>query len=405
MRNPLSKKVVGIQPSGIRKFFDVVNEMKDAISLGVGEPDFDTPWRIREEGIYTLEKGRTFYTSNAGLKELKIEICKYLDRKVSVQYDYNDEVIVTVGGSEGIDIALRAMLDPGDEVLIPQPSYVSYLPCTILADGVPVVIPLQHKNEFKLTAEELEAAITPKTKILVMPFPNNPTGSIMTKEDLEPIVELVKKHDLFVISDEIYSELSYKGEHVSIASFEGMKERTILINGFSKGMQRQAEIVLGISTKPDFILFDETFDGLDPAKRALIKNLLNEYMADTNASVIVSSHDLHELEGLCDHFGLINGKKLVLDSSIKELSEGRAKFRIVFKDDVTEEDIKSVGINVKSFKRDGRIIVITVKGSEKETAAKLNTLSPIMVEPMPLSLEEVFLDEMEGTNYDFSKIF
>ena len=236
MRNPLSKKVVGIQPSGIRKFFDVVNEMKDAISLGVGEPDFDTPWRIREEGIYTLEKGRTFYTSNAGLKELKIEICKYLDRKVSVQYDYNDEVIVTVGGSEGIDIALRAMLDPGDEVLIPQPSYVSYLPCTILADGVPVVIPLQHKNEFKLTAEELEAAITPKTKILVMPFPNNPTGSIMTKEDLEPIVELVKKHDLFVISDEIYSELSYKGEHVSIASFEGMKERTILINGFSKGV-------------------------------------------------------------------------------------------------------------------------------------------------------------------------
>ena len=177
------------------------------------------------------------------------------------------------------------------------------------------------------------------------------------------------------------------------------------INGFSKGMQRQAEIVLGISTKPDFILFDETFDGLDPAKRALIKNLLNEYMADTNASVIVSSHDLHELEGLCDHFGLINGKKLVLDSSIKELSEGRAKFRIVFKDDVTEEDIKSIGINVKSFKRDGRIIFITVKGSEKETAAKLNTLSPIMVEPMPLSLEEVFLDEMEGTNYDFSKIF
>lgn len=177
------------------------------------------------------------------------------------------------------------------------------------------------------------------------------------------------------------------------------------INGFSKGMQRQAEIVLGISTKPDFILFDETFDGLDPAKRALIKNLLNEYMAETNASVIVSSHDLHELEGLCDHFGLINGKKLVLDSSIKELSEGRAKFRIVFKDDVTEEDIKSIGIDVKSFKRDGRIVVITVKGSEKETAAKLNTLSPIMVEPMPLSLEEVFLDEMEGTNYDFSKIF
>lgn len=235
MRNPLSQKVIGIQPSGIRKFFDIVSEMKDAISLGVGEPDFDTPWRIREEGIYTLEKGKTFYTSNAGLKELKVEICKYLDRKVQVKYDYRNEVIVTVGGSEGIDIALRAMLDEGDEVLIPQPSYVSYLPCTILADGVPVIIPLQEKNEFKLTAGELEAAITPKTKILIMPFPNNPTGSIMTKEDLEPIVEVVKKHDLYVISDEIYSELSYQGDHVSIASFEGMKERTILINGFSKG--------------------------------------------------------------------------------------------------------------------------------------------------------------------------
>ena len=235
MRNPLAKKVVEIAPSGIRKFFDIVSEMPDAISLGVGEPDFDTPWRIREEGIYSLEKGKTFYTSNSGLKELKIEICKYLDRKVNVQYDYRNQVIVTVGGSEGIDIALRAMLDPGDEVLIPQPCYVSYLPCTVLADGVPVTIPLQEKNEFKLTAEELEAAITPKTKILIMPFPNNPTGSIMTKEDLEPIVEVVKKHDLFVISDEIYSELSYQGEHVSIASFEGMKERTILINGFSKG--------------------------------------------------------------------------------------------------------------------------------------------------------------------------
>ena len=235
MRNPLSQKVIQIQPSGIRKFFDIVSEMPDAISLGVGEPDFDTPWRIREEGIYTLEKGKTFYTSNSGLKDLKIEICKYLKRKVNVEYNFNNEVIVTVGGSEGIDIALRAMLDPGDEVLIPQPSYVSYLPCTVLADGVPVTIPLQEKNEFKLTAEELEAAITPKTKVLVMPFPNNPTGSIMTKEDLEPIVEVVKKHDLFVISDEIYSELSYKGEHVSSASFEGMRKRTILINGFSKG--------------------------------------------------------------------------------------------------------------------------------------------------------------------------
>ena len=235
MRNPLAKKVVEIEPSGIRKFFDVVNEMKDAISLGVGEPDFDTPWRIREEGIYSLEKGRTFYTSNSGLKELKEEICNYIQRKTSVVYDPKSEVVVTVGGSEGIDIAMRAMLDPGDEVLIPQPSYVSYLPCAVLAGGVPVVIPLQNKNEFKLTREELEAAITPRTKILVLPFPNNPTGSIMTREDLEPIAEVVKEHDLFVISDEIYSELSYQGEHVSIAEFPGLRERTIMINGFSKG--------------------------------------------------------------------------------------------------------------------------------------------------------------------------
>ena len=235
MRNPLSKKVTGIAPSGIRKFFDLVNEMPDAISLGVGEPDFDTPWRIREEGIYSLERGRTFYTSNAGLKELKIEIGKYLQRKIQVTYDPDKEILVTVGGSEGIDVAVRAMLDPGDEVLIPQPSYVSYLPCTILADGVPVVIPLQEKNEFKLTAEELEDAITPKTKILVLPYPNNPTGAIMTKEDLEPIAEVIKKHDLFVLSDEIYSELTYKYDHVSIASLPGMKERTLVINGFSKG--------------------------------------------------------------------------------------------------------------------------------------------------------------------------
>ena len=235
MRNPLSKKIVEIQPSGIRKFFDVVNEMKDAISLGVGEPDFDTPWRIREEGIYSLERGRTFYTSNAGLLELKEEIAKYLERKIGVSYHPKENIIVTVGGSEGIDIALRAMLDPGDEVLIPQPSYVSYLPCTVLADGIPVVIPLKEENKFKLTKEELEEKITDKTKILVLPFPNNPTGSIMTKEDLAPIAELVVKHGLFVISDEIYSELTYGTDHVSIASFPGMKERTIVINGFSKG--------------------------------------------------------------------------------------------------------------------------------------------------------------------------
>ena len=235
MRNPLSEKAVSLEPSGIRKFFDVVNEMKDAISLGVGEPDFDTPWRIREEGIYSLERGRTFYTSNAGLKELKIEITKYLKDRIKVDYDPAHEVLVTVGGSEAIDMMFRAMLDPGDEVLIPQPSYVSYLPCAVMADGVPVVIPLQFENEFKLTTEELEAAVTPKTKILVLPFPNNPTGSIMTAEDLRPIAEFVVEHDLYVLSDEIYSELSYMGDHVSIASFPGMKERTILVNGFSKG--------------------------------------------------------------------------------------------------------------------------------------------------------------------------
>lgn len=234
MRNPLSKKIVGIEPSGIRKFFDVVSEMPDAISLGVGEPDFDTPWRIREEGIYSLERGRTFYTSNAGLKDLKSEISRYLKRKIDVSYDADKEIIVTVGGSEGIDIAFRAMLDPGDEVLIPQPSYVSYLPCAVLADGRPVPIPLQEKNEFRLTKDELEAAITPKTKILVLPFPNNPTGAVMTREDLEPIAEVVKKHDIFVLSDEIYSELTYKDKHVSIASLPGMKERTLVINGFSK---------------------------------------------------------------------------------------------------------------------------------------------------------------------------
>lgn len=235
MRDPLSKKIVGVQPSGIRKFFDVANEMKDAISLGVGEPDFDTPWRIREEGIFSLEKGRTFYSSNAGLKELRQEICKYIKRKTQVEYDPMTEVVVTVGGSEAIDIAMRCMLDPGDEVLIPQPSYVSYLPCAVMADGVPVVIPLKYENEFKLTVEDLEGKVTSKTKILVMPFPNNPTGSIMTREELEPIAKFVEDHDLYVLSDEIYSELTYGTEHVSIASLPGMKERTIMINGFSKG--------------------------------------------------------------------------------------------------------------------------------------------------------------------------
>ncbi|MGF7142000.1 aminotransferase [Anaerotaenia torta] len=234
MRNPLSKTVVNIPPSGIRKFFDIVSEMKDAISLGVGEPDFDTPWHIREEGIYSLEKGKTFYTSNAGLKELKIEICNYLDRRFDLHYDYNKEVIVTVGGSEAIDIALRAMLDPGDEVLIPQPCYVSYHPCTVLAGGVPIVIELKGENDFKLTRQELEAAITPRTKVLILTYPNNPTGAIMDHTDLEKLVDLIIEKDLMVISDEIYSELTYGSRHVSIASFPGMKERTIVVNGFSK---------------------------------------------------------------------------------------------------------------------------------------------------------------------------
>ena len=235
MRNPLSNVVVEIQPSGIRKFFDIVSEMKDAISLGVGEPDFDTPWHIREEGIYSLERGRTFYTSNAGLKELKEEISCYLQRRFDLDYDYNTEVMVTVGGSEAIDAAIRAMIDPGDEVLIPQPSYVSYVPCVQLAYGKPVIIELKDENQFRLTKEEVLEKLTDKTKVLVLPFPNNPTGSIMEKKDLEEIAQVCLEHDIFVLSDEIYSELTYNGEnHVSIASVPGMKERTIVINGFSK---------------------------------------------------------------------------------------------------------------------------------------------------------------------------
>lgn len=234
MRNPLSSTIVNIKPSGIRKFFDIAAEMDDVISLGVGEPDFDTPWHVRDEGIYSLEKGRTSYTSNAGLKELKEEIAKFLQRRYDLTYDPNKEMIVTVGGSEGIDICMRAMLDPGDEVLIPQPSYVSYEPCAILANGTPVIIELKAENEFRLTAEELEAAITPKTKLLVLPFPNNPTGAIMERKDLEAIAEVILKHDLYVLSDEIYSELTYTDNHVSICNIPGMQERTVLINGFSK---------------------------------------------------------------------------------------------------------------------------------------------------------------------------
>ena len=235
MRNPLSDKITTIKPSGIRKFFDLVSEMKDAISLGVGEPDFDTPWRIREEGIYTLEKGKTYYTSNSGLMDLRIEISRYLERRFGLNYDAEKEIVVTVGGSEGIDLAFRAMLNPGDEVIIPEPCYVSYVPCVTLADGVPVTVNLKEENDFKLTKEQLLSAITPRTKILVLAFPNNPTGAVMTKEELEEIAEVVKEKDIFVVSDEIYAELSYGNtRHCSIASIDGMKERTIVINGFSK---------------------------------------------------------------------------------------------------------------------------------------------------------------------------
>lgn len=233
MRNPLSKAITEIQPSGIRRFFDAASTMSNVISLGVGEPDFDTPWHVREEGIYSLEKGRTFYTGNSGLLELREEIGRYLDRRFGLSYSA-DEILVTVGGSEAIDIGFRTMLDPGDEVIIPEPCYVSYLPCVKLAGGVPVRLPLEEKDQFKLTKEKLLSAITDKTKILVLPFPNNPTGAILNREELQIIADIVKEHDLFVMSDEIYSELNYEGGHVSIASIPGMRERTIVINGFSK---------------------------------------------------------------------------------------------------------------------------------------------------------------------------
>ena len=234
MRNPLSQTIVNIKPSGIRKFFDLASERKDTISLGVGEPDFDTPWHIRDEGIYSLEKGKTFYTSNSGLLELRNEICEYYRRRFDVSYEPKKETIITVGGSEAIDIALRAMVDPGDEVIVPQPSYVSYEPCAILAGAKPVIIELKNKDQFRLTAKELEEAITDKTKILILPFPNNPTGAIMEREDLEKIAKICIEKDIFVLSDEIYAELTFKNDHVTIASIPGMKERTIVINGFSK---------------------------------------------------------------------------------------------------------------------------------------------------------------------------
>lgn len=253
MRSFVSKKVCALKPSGIRKFFDIASEIEGVISLGVGEPDFDTPWHIREEGIYTLEKGKTMYTSNAGLKELRKAITSYLERKINVKYDPLKEVLVTVGGSEAIDMALRSMIEDGDEVIITTPCYVSYEPCCILAGGKPVIINLKNENQFRLTKEELEAAITPKTKVLIMCYPNNPTGAIMTKKDLESISEVIIKHDIVVISDEIYSELTYDTNHVSIASLPGMKERTIVVNGFSKAYSMTGWR-LGYATGPEEII-------------------------------------------------------------------------------------------------------------------------------------------------------
>jgi len=228
------KRVTDVPPSGIRKFFDIVNEMGDAISLGVGEPDFDTPWHIREEGIYSLEKGKTFYSANAGVLELREEICRYMKRRFDLSYDAKTQSIVTVGGSEGIDIALRLLAGPGDEVLVPEPSFVSYKPCTIYAGATPVPLVTKAENQFKLTAEELKVAITPKTKVLILPYPNNPTGAIMEEEDLEAIAEVLRETNIMVISDEIYAELTYGKQHVSFASIEGMYERTVVLSGFSK---------------------------------------------------------------------------------------------------------------------------------------------------------------------------
>lgn len=220
--------------SGIRKFFDLASGMKDIISLGVGEPDFVTPWHIREAGVYALERGHTNYTSNCGLPQLRQEIRSYLYRKYALDYDYKKELLVTVGVSEAVDIALRCVIETGDEVLIPEPSFVSYKPCTVMAGGIPVTIDTREENQFKLMPEDLEKAVTPRSRVLIISYPNNPTGAVMTRKDLEAVARIAEKHDLLVISDEIYSELTYNGEHVSFASLPGMKERTVLVNGFSK---------------------------------------------------------------------------------------------------------------------------------------------------------------------------
>ena len=258
LKDMIAKKIVDIPPSGIRKFFDVASEMGDVISLGVGEPDFDTPWHVREEGIYSLEQGKTIYSANAGLMELRQEICKYMDRRFDLRYNPKSECLVTVGGSEGIDLAFRVLLEPGDEVLVPEPSFVAYQPCVIFAGGTPVPIPTYEKDDFKLTPEALEQAITPKTKVLVMPFPNNPTGAVMEREDLEAIADVLRDKDIIVLSDEIYAELTYGQEHVSIANIEGMYDRTVILSGFSKayamtgwrlGYALGPEIIIQMMTK------------------------------------------------------------------------------------------------------------------------------------------------------------
>ena len=234
MRDFLAKKVVDLKPSGIRRFFDIASEIEGVISLGVGEPDFDTPWHIREEGIYSLERGKTYYTSNSGLLDLRKAISKYNKTKYNIEYNPKTEVLVTVGGSEGIDIALRSVIEDGDEVIIPTPCYVSYEPCVKLCGGVVKTINLKNENQFRLQPEEIEKAITNKSKVLIISYPNNPTGAIMEYDDLVKICDVIIKHDLLVISDEIYAELTYGPKHVSIASLPGMRERTIVVNGFSK---------------------------------------------------------------------------------------------------------------------------------------------------------------------------
>ena len=234
LENLLSQRTVSLKPSGIRKFFDIANEMEGVIALGVGEPDFKTPYSVRQAGIENLQQGKTRYSANAGLMELRRAICDYLKRKFNLEYDKKSEVVVTVGGSEAIDLAIRAFINPGDEVLVPEPCFVCYAPIVTLTSGVPVSIRTREEDEFRLTPEQLEAAITSKTKMLILPYPNNPTGAVMRREHLEAIAEVLKKHDIIVLSDEIYAELTYNGRHTSIAELPGMKERTIVVNGFSK---------------------------------------------------------------------------------------------------------------------------------------------------------------------------